>query len=64
MKKIRLTLTQVIEYTPNPEHYPDCNTIEEMAKYDAKVEDINELFDNESTKVNVSWEIIDSEEKL
>lgn len=32
MKKIRVTV--VYEYTPNPEHYPGCTTIEEMAALD------------------------------
>jgi hypothetical protein len=38
-KKIRVTVTSVIEYEPNPENYPGCNTIEEMAEFDRKAYD-------------------------
>ena len=34
MKKIRLTRTQTIEYIPDHNAYPGCETIEEMAELD------------------------------
>jgi hypothetical protein len=32
--KIRITITTVVEYEPEPENYEDCTTLEEMARVD------------------------------
>ncbi len=60
-KKIRLTRTMVIEYEPVAEHYIEGLTIEQMAEVDANTDDIDLLFDQELSKDEVTWEIIDSQ---
>lgn len=62
-KKIRLIRTIILEYTPIPEHYPECITIEEMAKIDIEgaIDDPQLTFeDNENTiKDEVKYEIVE-----
>ena len=36
MSKIRLTVTLVREFEPNPEYYPGMNSIEEMAEFERR----------------------------
>ncbi|HEK9102627.1 hypothetical protein KFD70_21530 [Bacillus pfraonensis] len=59
-KKIRLIRTMVIEYVPDPKHYEEGMTIEEMAKFDAESDDLESIFTELESDV-VKWEIIDSE---
>lgn len=50
----------VIEYVPDPKHYEEGMTIEEMAKFDAESDDLESIFTELESDV-VKWEIIDSE---
>jgi hypothetical protein len=62
-KKIRLIRTMVTEYEPEPSHYPEGATIEEMANIDATADDIEAVFDN-LTSDRVKYEIIDGKEAV
>lgn len=59
-KKIRLIRTMVIEYKPVKEHYPGCETIEDMAVLDANADDRDLLFDC-CVKDEVKWVIINDD---
>lgn len=58
MKAIRLIRTMVIEYTPDPNYYPEGATIEEMAEIDARTDDLDLLFED-CISDEVKYEIID-----
>jgi len=58
MKKIRLIRTQIIEYVPNPEHYPEGSSIEDMARIDAENDDVDLTFAECDNEV-VTYEIIE-----
>ncbi|EKS4345148.1 hypothetical protein QB607_003152 [Clostridium botulinum] len=61
-KKIRMIMTQVIEYEPDVDNYCDAKTYEEMADIDEHTDDIVALFDTEDAKLNITWEIIERSE--
>jgi hypothetical protein len=59
-KKIRLIRTMVVEYTPDPEWYPEGFTIEQMAELDANADDRELTFSGDHLiKDEVRWEIIE-----
>lgn len=61
-KKIRITVTAVVEYELVPDYYPGCSTYEEMLKTDlANAEDDIILFLDQdgNTKWNISGEVVD-----
>lgn len=60
-KKIRMTRTQVIEYVPNPAHYPDGSSIEDMAKFDAESDDLESVF-TDLVDESVTYTILDNNE--
>lgn len=59
-KKIRLTLTQTVEYEPKPEFYDGLETIEEMAQCDADAEEWEVIFYN--APVHIEWEVLEGGE--
>lgn len=59
-KKIRLTLTQTVEYVPRPEFYDGAETIEEMAQLDANAEEWEVIFYN--APVRIEWEVLEDGE--
>ncbi|HCL4447219.1 TPA: hypothetical protein N2D16_002824 [Clostridium botulinum] len=61
-KKIRMIMTQIIEYEPDVNNYCYAKTYEEMADIDAHTDDIGALFDTEDAKLNITWEIIERSE--
>lgn len=61
-KKIRMILTQMIEYEPNPKDYCNVNSLEDMANIDAHTDKICSLFDTKDAKLNITWEILSETE--
>lgn len=61
-KKIRMVRTMVMEYTPDPENYPEGFTIEQMAQLDAGTDDFELLFDTELKSDKVTFTIEESAE--
>lgn len=60
-KKIRLIRTMIVEYEPNPEHYPEGASIEEMAIIDVASDDVDLLFSGDLKEDSVDYEIIEDE---
>jgi hypothetical protein len=63
MPKIRQTVSVVFEYEPNPAHYPDGATIDDMALTDAQSYEegeilIEALANGEEKSISVHSEII------
>lgn len=66
MHKIRITVTAVLEYTPNPDDYANsdnpraCITIQDIAKIDKEyyLEWPSDLADHEDAEVTVTAEAI------
>jgi len=59
MKKIRLIRTTIIEFIPNPEHYPDEYTIEQMAELECDQDDRELLFSGDHLSDEVKYEIVE-----
>ncbi|WP_442637935.1 hypothetical protein [Rossellomorea marisflavi] len=59
VKKIRLTRTMVMEYTPDPKNYPEGFTLEQMAQLDTEADDLELLFESELKSDSVAFEIIE-----
>lgn len=62
MKKIRLIRTMVMEYEPNPEHYPKGASLEEMAKMDMSADDRELLFEGNLISDELRCEVIGESE--
>lgn len=58
-KKIRMVRTMVMEYTPDPEHYPEGMTIEEMAQLDTETDDWEALFDGVLESDEITFTIVE-----
>lgn len=58
MKKIRLIRTQIIEYIPDAENYPEGFTVEQMAELDANQDDVDLTF-MDCTDDSVKFEILE-----
>lgn len=58
-KKIRMVRTMVMEYTPDPENYPEGMTIEEMAQLDTETDDWEALFDGVLESDEITFTIVE-----
>jgi hypothetical protein len=63
MAKLRVTVTAVMEYEPDPENYPDCEAPEEILALDLEVaEDDTLMFLSGVEKWAITGEVLKEDE--
>jgi hypothetical protein len=55
--KVRLIRTMVVEFELLPEYYPDGFTPEEMAEFEANIDDRELQFENPKSD-EITWELL------
>lgn len=60
MQKLKITITMTVEYEPNPEHYDDGMTIEQMLSNDlaAYEDDIGIMLSDDRADISFSGQIV------